>query len=113
MDEGDDIPDVSLYRSFLGKLLYLTLTQPGISYAVGRLSQFISKPKLPHLQAAQRVLRYLKVVPGKGIFFSSDLELRLTAFTDSDWARCPDSRRSVTSFCVFLGKSLVSWKSKK
>ena len=51
MDEGDDIPDFSVYRRLLGKLLYLTLTRPDISYAVGCLSQFISRPKLPHLQA--------------------------------------------------------------
>ncbi|KAL6315342.1 hypothetical protein AAG906_000446 [Vitis piasezkii] len=53
-----------------------------------RLSQFISRPKLPHLHAAQRILRYLKGNPGMGL-------------------------RSVTGFCVFLGNSLVSWKSKK
>ena len=113
MDEGDDISDVSVYHRLLGKLLYLTLTRPDISYAVGRLSQFISKPKIPHLHAAQRVLRYLKGVPGQGLFFPRDSELRLTAFTDSDWARCPDSRSSITGFCVFLGNSLVSWKSTK
>ena len=46
MDEGDNIPNVSMYCRLLGKLLYLTLTRPDISYDVGHLSQFISKPKL-------------------------------------------------------------------
>ncbi|KAL5577668.1 hypothetical protein UlMin_019367 [Ulmus minor] len=113
MDEGADISDVSIYRRLMGKLLYLMITRLDISYAVGRLSQFISKPKEPHLQAAQRVLRYLKGAPGTGLFFPFNAELQLTAFIDSDWARCPNSRRSVTSFCIFLGNSLITWKSKK
>ncbi|KAL5549493.1 hypothetical protein UlMin_004724 [Ulmus minor] len=63
----------------------------------GYLGQFLSTPKASHLQATQRVLRYLKAVPGQGLFFPSSSKLQLTAFADSDWARCPDSRRSVTA----------------
>ena len=37
----------------------------------------------------------------------------VSAFSDADWAGCPDTRRSTSGFCVFLGESLVSWSSKR
>ncbi|KAL5559734.1 hypothetical protein UlMin_035945 [Ulmus minor] len=63
-DDGEELSDLALYRRLIGKLLYLTITRPNLSYAMNKLSQFLSKPRLPHFQAAQRVLQYVKGSPG-------------------------------------------------
>ncbi|KAL0339353.1 UNVERIFIED_CONTAM: Retrovirus-related Pol polyprotein from transposon RE2 [Sesamum angustifolium] len=59
------------------------------------------------------LLRYLKGTPDLGLFFPANTSLQLCAYSDSDWASCPDSRRSLTGYCVFLGGALISWKTKK
>ncbi|XP_050914708.1 uncharacterized mitochondrial protein AtMg00810-like [Lathyrus oleraceus] len=105
--------DETAYRRLVGKLLYLTTTRPDIAFIVQHLSRFISKPLQVHHSAAIRVLKYLKGALAKGLFYSFSSTLKFSGFTDSDWASCPATRRSVTGYCVFIGTSLVSWKSKK
>ncbi|GKC66044.1 ribonuclease H-like domain-containing protein [Tanacetum coccineum] len=70
-------------------------------------------PLNSHLDAALRVLRYLKGSPRSDIQINKTGNLKLRAYVDSDRARCPTTRKSIFRYCVFLGDSLVTWKSKK
>ncbi|XP_062143892.1 uncharacterized mitochondrial protein AtMg00810-like [Alnus glutinosa] len=112
-DNGNLIDDPTMYRRLIRRLIYLTLTRPDLAYSVQILNQFMEKLRQPHLDVGYRVLRYIKNAPIQGIFFSYSSNCQLKAFCDSDWAGYPNSRRSTTGFCVFLGDSLISWKSKK
>ncbi|CAL2238881.1 unnamed protein product [Prunus armeniaca] len=110
---GKLLDDASSYRRMVGRLIYLTITRPDLTYAVHVLSQFMDKPQQPHLEAAHKVLKYIKHTPGQGILLPSTGSLQLRAFCDADWARCKDTRRSITGYCILLGQAPVSWKTKK
>jgi len=101
------------YRRLIGRLIYLTITRLEITYVVNILSQFMHEPQKHHFDTARRLLYYLKGALGQGLLFFSNGPLHLTAYCDADWARCPFTRHSVTRYYIFLGKSLISWKSKK
>ncbi|XP_019266623.1 PREDICTED: uncharacterized protein LOC109244048 [Nicotiana attenuata] len=112
-DLGPPLDDPTLYCHLVGKLNYLTNTRPDLSFAVLSLSQYMQKPCLSHLSAAQRVLRYLRTDPSQGILLSSHPSFDLMAFCNADWAACRVSRRSVSGFFITLGGAPISWKSKK
>jgi hypothetical protein len=47
------------------------------------------------------------------LFFPRSSSLQLQAYCDATWASDPSDRRSLSAYCVFLGGSLISWKTKK
>lgn len=110
---GTPMQDGGPYRRMIGQLIYLTITRPDITYPVHILSQFMSTPTTVHWNAALKLLRYIKNSPGQGLLLSASSPLELSVFSDADWGTCPMTRRSLSGYCVMLGKSLLSWKCKK
>lgn len=82
-------------------------------YDASVVSQFMHNPKEVHLQAAYRLLHYLKETPGQGILFKKNAILILDAYTDADYAGSIVDRRSTIGYCTFIGGNLVTWRSKK
>ncbi|XP_019425048.1 PREDICTED: uncharacterized protein LOC109333921 [Lupinus angustifolius] len=110
---GNQLSDPSKYRRLVGRLIYFTHTRPDIAYSLGHLSQFLANPTDIHYQVAIRIVQYLKNDPGRGLFFPSQNEAKIKGYSDSDWGSCIDTRRSISGFCFFIGRSLISWKSKR
>ncbi|GJU57506.1 putative ribonuclease H-like domain-containing protein [Tanacetum coccineum] len=84
--DANDV-DVHLYRSMIGSLMYLTTSRPDIIYLKGK--------------------------PTLGLWYSRDSPFELVAYTDSDYARATQDRKSTTRGCQFLGNRLISWQCKK
>ena len=112
-DNGPFYTEPAQYRRLVGRLVYLAITRPELNYPVHILAQFLQKPRQKHWDAAVRLVRYLKGLPGQGILLSASSDLSLSAYSDSDWAACPLTRKSLTGYIVMMGNSLVSWKTKK
>lgn len=111
--EGETLQNPTQYRRLIGKLIYLGVTRPDLSYVIHILSQFMNSPKSEHWDAALRVVRYLKQGPGQGILLRAHAPLTLTAWCDADWGACPLTRRSLTGWFIQLGGSPLSWKTMK
>lgn len=102
------------FRMLVGCLQYLTLTRPGISFAVNSVAQYMSDPRLPHLLAVKRILRYIKGTMDQGLLLRPQpLSARISAYSDTDSAGCVDTRRSTTGYLIYHDTNLVSWSSKK
>jgi histone deacetylase 1/2 len=115
LHDGNLLPasDASFYRSIAGALQYLTLTRPDVAYAVNQACLYMHAPRDTHWTLVKRILRYLQGTLEHGISITASSPSQLTAYSDADWAGCPDTRRSTSGYCVFLGDSLVSWSSKR
>ncbi|KAJ9564861.1 hypothetical protein OSB04_000827 [Centaurea solstitialis] len=111
--DDEPVSNPTLYRILAGALQYLTFTRPNIAYAVQQVCLFMHDLRLPHLNALKRILRYLKGTLSHGLHIKASAVDCLVAYSDVDWVGCPNTRRSTSGFCVYLGDNLVSWSSKR
>src|SRR5690348_10773371 len=113
LDTGGKSVDQKVYRSMIGSLLYLCASRPDIMLSVCMCARFQADPKEAHLTAVKRILRYLAYTPKFGLWYPRGSTFDLIGYSDADWAGCKINRKSTSGTCQFLGRSLVSWASKK
>jgi hypothetical protein len=113
LDIGGKSVDEKVYRSMIGSLLYLCASRPDIMLSVCLCARFQSNPKECHLRAVKRIIRYLVHTSYLGLWYPKGSNFKLIGYSDADYAECKIDRKSTSGTCQFLGKSLVSWASKK
>lgn len=83
-DNMTPFANITLYRRLIGKLLYLTITRPNLSFVVQQLSQYLDASTHFHYTSPIRILRHLKDSPGTGLFFSSQFDMLIKAYVNAN-----------------------------
>ena len=107
-DPSSESVDVTLYKSMMGCLLYLTASRPDIAYSVGVCSRFQSNPKVSYLNAVKRIIKYVSGTCDYGLFYSKESNLSHTWFSASDWASNADDRKSTIGGCFYVEANFVA-----
>lgn len=110
--KGPPVADPTHYRGLAGALQYITFTRPGISYAIQQVCLHMHDPREPHYMLIKHILCYLHETLNHGLHLGPTDVSTLVAYSDADWAGCPDTRWSTSGYAIFLGDNLVSWSSK-
>ena len=97
----------------VGRLIYLSHTRLDKSFAISLVSPFMHNPIEADMNAVRKILSYVKATRGKGILFILGADLKIQGYIDVDYGGSLVDRRSTTGYCVFLGRNLIYWRSKK
>jgi hypothetical protein len=99
--------------NMIDSLLYLTVIQLDIQFAMCLCVRFQASPRSSHRTVVQRIFRYLKHTLEFGICYSVSSSLDLVGFSGADFAGCGIDQKSTSGTCCFLGSFLVCWSSQK
>ena len=115
LEEGGSTPfvDNTLRRQLIRSLLYLTHLRPDISYAVSAAAMYMQEPHELHWKETKRILNYVQGTRDYMIHYATDAHLDLIGFTDSDWARYGNDRKSTSRFVFMIGSGPICWSKKK
>jgi hypothetical protein len=97
----------------IGSLLYVTTSRPDVMFSVCMCARFWASPRESYLKATKRILRYLKHAQHVGLWYSKGARFKLIGYSDSNYVWCKVERKCTSGTCQLLGRSLVSWSSKK
>jgi hypothetical protein len=112
-DSRPPVKDTSQFRSIARALQYLTFTWSDIAYAVQQICLHMHNPREPHLTAMKRILCYLQETSDYNLLLHRSSSSDIVVYMDADWTGCPDTRRSMSGYAVFLGDNLFSWSAKR
>ena len=105
--------DATRFRRAVARLNYLTQDRADLGYATNVLSRTMSNPRVGDEVVLKRVLRYLKLHPVCSILHRwQEPPAQITVLTDSDWAGCHETRRSVSGIAVMHGRHMLSTHSR-
>lgn len=94
--------DKGCYQWLVANLIYLFHTRPNIGFLVSVVSQFMNHPTKEHMKAIYRILRYLKMTPKKGLYFSKNSNQKIEVISNVDWARFITNSRLTTRYYTFM-----------
>jgi hypothetical protein len=86
---------------------------PDIMLSVFMCARFQATPKYCYLRAVKRIIRYLVLTPNLCLWYHKGSHFELLGYLNADYAGCKVDRKSNFRTYQFLGRSLVSWSSKK
>ena len=109
------------YRSGVGKLLHMARwSRPETQNSVRELTRQGSCPNKAHIKAMHRAMDHCVATPKRGWFLKpariwdgkdKTFKFRVSGKSDSDYAKCPVTRRSVSGYSAFLEDAPVTVKS--
>ena len=81
---GGPLRDPKRYRRLVGKLNYLTITRPDISFLMSVVSPFLQSPCDSQWDFAVRILRYVKGTPSQGVLYENRDHTQIVGYSDVD-----------------------------